>query len=81
MKLTIQETIAAPTATDPTTNQNMRPAEAARYTGLSVSTLAKLRMHHNRPNGPGFLKISGCIIYKSWELDRWMNSYSVDMTS
>lgn len=37
--------------------ENLRPAQAAHYTGLSDSTLAKLRMRHNRADGPKYLKI------------------------
>ena len=78
MKLPTQETYAAPTAFNPTPNQNMRPTDAALYTGLSESTLAKLRMRHNRLSGPSFLKISGCVIYRRRELDKWMDSHAVD---
>ena len=51
---------------------NMRPKEAAQYTGISESTLAKLRMLHNRDNGPKFVKLSGCIVYRRADLDEWM---------
>jgi hypothetical protein len=77
MKLLTQETYIAPTAFNPTPNQNMRPTDAALYTGLSESTLAKLRMRHNRSCGPSFLKISGCVVYRRHDLDKWMDSHSV----
>ncbi|SMX25537.1 hypothetical protein BOA8489_03681 [Boseongicola aestuarii] len=56
---------------------NMRPAQAAHYTGLSESTLAKLRMRHNRADGPNYLKISGCVIYRRSDLDSWMDRFAV----
>ena len=59
---------------------NMRQAEAARYTGLSESTLAKLRMQHKRADGPPYLKISGCVIYRRSDLDAWMNQHKIGGT-
>jgi predicted DNA-binding transcriptional regulator AlpA len=58
-------------------NRNMRPTEAALYTGLSESTLAKLRMRHKRGEGPRYIKISGCIIYRRSDLDAWMNKHII----
>jgi len=57
--------------------ENMRPNDAAIYTRISVSTLAKLRMRHKRTEGPIFLKINGCVIYRRDDLDVWMNSHAV----
>lgn len=57
--------------------ENLRPAQAAHYTGLSESTLAKLRMRHNRADGPNYLKISGCVIYRRSDLDSWMDRFAV----
>ncbi len=57
--------------------ENLRPPQAARYTGLSESTLAKLRMRHKRDEGPKYLKISGCVIYRRSDLDEWMNEHLV----
>ena len=51
---------------------NMRSNEAARYTGVSKSTLAKLRMRHKRTAGPRFIKLSGCVVYRRSDLDAWM---------
>lgn len=56
---------------------NMRPTEAAQYTGISESTLAKLRMLHNRANGPKFVKLSGCIVYRRADLDQWLEQNAV----
>ena len=57
--------------------ENLRPPQAAQYTGLSESTLAKLRMRHKRAEGPRYIKISGCIIYRRSDLDDWMDSHMV----
>jgi len=78
MKLNEKELIGSPFSASNPVAENMRPAQAARYTGLSESTLAKLRMRHSRPNGPSFLKISGCVIYRRGDLDEWMDSHAVD---
>ena len=56
---------------------NMRPKEAAQYTGVSESTLAILRMLHNRSNGPSFIKLSGCVVYRRSDLDAWMDQHVV----
>lgn len=65
---------------NPLNNQhnNMRPSQAATYTGLSESTLAKLRMRHNRDSGPKYIKISGCVIYRKADLDDWMDNFVVE---
>ncbi len=51
----------------------MRPCEAARYTGISQSTLAKLRMRGNRLRGPRFVKLAGCVRYRRADLDAWID--------
>lgn len=56
---------------------NLRPAEAADYIGLSVSKLAKLRMQANRHDGPPFVKICGCIVYRRADLDAWLATHLV----
>jgi len=55
-----------------------RTPAASQYTGLSESTLAKLRMRHNRSKGPNFLKISGCVIYRRTDLNAWMDQHVVE---
>lgn len=50
----------------------MRPREAAQYVGLSVSTLAKLRMRKKRTAGPVFIKVCDRIVYRQTDLDAWM---------
>lgn len=57
---------------------NMRPQQAALYTGISESTLAKLRMRSNRCNGPKFVRLSGCIIYRKCDLDHWIEQNLVE---
>ena len=55
-----------------------RPSEAARYVGVSESTLAKLRMQGKRADGPKFAKINGCVIYRRTDLDAWIDSCFVE---
>lgn len=56
----------------------LRPKGAAQYTGLSESTLAKLRMRHRRAEGPSFIRAGGSVIYRRCELDRWLLSLAVE---
>ena len=56
---------------------HMRPNMAARYLGLSPSTLAKLRMQQNRLNGPIFSKIAGMVVYRRTDLDSWLEENQV----
>lgn len=60
---------------------NLRPAEAARYTGLSVSKMAKLRMAVNQHEGPPFIKVCGCIVYRRADLDEWLARHVVETAS
>lgn len=55
----------------------LRPCEAARYVGHSVSTLAKLRMRHMREQGPAFIKRGGVVLYRRSDLDDWLDSFTV----
>ncbi|MDU8914107.1 helix-turn-helix domain-containing protein [Aestuariicoccus sp. MJ-SS9] len=55
-------------------SENMRASEAARYLGLSVSKLAKLRMRHNQAVGPRYAKLCGVVIYRRRDLDEWLKS-------
>ena len=49
--------------------------EAAIYTGLSASYLAKMRMETGPQIGPKFLRIGlRAIRYRKADLDEWMNS-------
>ena len=56
----------------------MRPWQAARYTGQSESTLAKLRMRHNRKNGPKFIKTGSVVTYRRADLDAWLNEHTIE---
>ena len=57
----------------------LRAPEAAKYTGLSESTLAKRRLH-GRP--PVFLNLGGRAIgYALSDLDRWLETCRRQSTS
>jgi len=45
--------------------------EAAGYTGISASTLNKLRI---AGDGPEFLKLGRRVVYETAALDRWLES-------
>lgn len=52
----------------------LSPPEAAKYTGFSVSCLAKLRMDANRSSEPAFLRTGPhSIRYRRNDLDEWMS--------
>lgn len=44
---------------------------AARYVGLSESTLAKLRLNGN---GPVYCKLGRRVVYRPADLDEWLQS-------
>ncbi|WP_137701087.1 helix-turn-helix domain-containing protein [Marimonas lutisalis] len=71
--------VHAPTKAQPwwTDIYHMRPKTAARYLGISPSTLAKLRMRQNRQDGPVFSKIAGLVVYRRADLDLWLQENSV----
>lgn len=53
----------------------MSADEAAKYTGLSASYLAKLRMGTTPQHGPRYLRIGQRTIrYRRADLDLWMKS-------
>jgi len=56
---------------------HMRPPDAARYLGISVSKLAKLRMRHNHGCGPRYAKLAGVVIYRRQDLDAWLSEHLV----
>ena len=64
-----------------TSKPNFRPAEAADYTGVSLSHLAKLRMDTNRGKGPAFAKVAGCVVYRRADLDQWLSDNLVNAAS
>ena len=49
--------------------RRFRAPEAARYLGISPSTLAKMRL---RGDGPVFLKLNRSVAYDSRDLDAWL---------
>jgi len=52
--------------------------EAAEYTGLGFSTLAKLRL---KGGGPAYSKIGAKITYHKGDIDAWLKSKRVANTS
>lgn len=50
---------------------NIRVVEAARYVGLSKSSLDKLRMDDG---GPAFFKVGRAVVYSTADLDVWLES-------
>lgn len=51
---------------------------AARYVGLSESTLAKLRLNGN---GPTYCKLGRRVVYRPTDLDQWLQSRTARDTS
>jgi predicted DNA-binding transcriptional regulator AlpA len=62
------------------TSGNLRPHDAARYLGVSVSMLNKLRMKRMRHQGPKFAKVCGCVVYRRADLDEWLSHNLVSAT-
>jgi predicted DNA-binding transcriptional regulator AlpA len=52
--------------------------EAARLVGLSMSTLAKLRLNGN---GPLYIKLGRRVVYRVTDLDQWLQSRTARDTS
>jgi excisionase family DNA binding protein len=53
-------------------------SEAARLLGLSESTLAKLRLNGN---GPTYCKLGRRVVYRTADLDEWLQSRTTRDTS
>jgi excisionase family DNA binding protein len=53
-------------------------AEAARVLGLSESTLAKMRLNGN---GPIYCKLGRRVVYRSSDLEQWLQSRTTSDTS
>jgi predicted DNA-binding transcriptional regulator AlpA len=51
---------------------------AARYVGLSESTLAKIRLNGN---GPVYCKLGRRVVYRPADLDQWLQSRTARDTS
>ncbi len=60
-------------------SEYMRPDEAARYLKISRSKLAKMRMENSPVSGPTFSRLSGCILYRREDLDRWVLAHQSNM--
>ena len=56
----------------------LRVIEAARYTGLSKSTLDKLRVYGG---GPIYIKLGKRVVYDGADLEAWLASKKVANTS
>lgn len=52
--------------------------EAARFVGLSESTLAKLRLNGN---GPTYCKLGRRVVYRLADLEQWLQSRTARDTS
>jgi len=50
---------------------NIRVIEAARYVGLSKSSLDKMRMGSD---GPAYFKVGRAVIYSTDDLDAWLEA-------
>ena len=60
-------------------NHKMRAPKAAAYVGLSLSTLARMRV---RGDGPRYAKAGPrVVVYDVRELDRWLASRTRSSTS
>lgn len=58
-------------------SEYLTTSEAAEYTKLSESYLAKLRMGTSRIVGPNFILIGvRAVRYRRADLDSWMNDHS-----
>jgi hypothetical protein len=62
----------------PARGERLRTPDAARYVGLSESTLNKLRVFGG---GPPYIKANRCVIYDTRALDQWMASRQRASTS
>ncbi|MDL2401569.1 helix-turn-helix transcriptional regulator [Rhizobium mayense] len=58
---------------DSTTPQRrmLRTEDASNYTGLSASTLTKLRL---TGGGPAYIKLGKSVVYDPADLDAWLSS-------
>lgn len=60
--------------------RGLKPDEAARYLGLSTSTLAKMRVGTGSPKYVQTVA-GGAVRYRIKDLDEWMKSRTVENTS
>ena len=59
-------------------SDRMNTTEAAKYTGLSSSTLTKLRVFGG---GPQFCKLRRAVRYDKVDVDEWLNARKRSSTS
>ncbi len=59
-------------------NRFLRTADAARYIGLSKSTLEKLRV---TGGGPAYAALGRAIVYRIEDLDAWVSAHMRRSTS
>jgi hypothetical protein len=62
----------------PPLHARLRPAKAAKYLGISESTLSKMRVSGG---GPQYIKLSGRVFYDTRDLDRWIESNKFNSTA
>ena len=60
-----------PAATKPLLPTVITAPTAARFVGLSESTLAKLRLNGN---GPAYCKLGRRVVYRPADLEQWLES-------
>jgi predicted DNA-binding transcriptional regulator AlpA len=72
------ETKTAPVATKALLPKVITARTAARFVGLSESTLAKLRLNGN---GPTYCKLGRRVVYRPEDLDAWLQSRTTTDTS
>ncbi|MGO4480295.1 helix-turn-helix transcriptional regulator [Rhizobium sp. 2TAF27] len=59
------------TAENTSPNRMLRTSEAANFTGLSASTLTKLRL---AGDGPVYIKLGKAVVYDPTDLSAWLHS-------
>jgi predicted DNA-binding transcriptional regulator AlpA len=62
----------------PTEHRRLSGTEAARYLGISASTLSKLRVFGG---GPKFHKLGRRVVYDTRDLDGWFEAHQRSSTS
>ncbi|WP_420417417.1 helix-turn-helix transcriptional regulator [Pacificispira sp.] len=61
-----------------TIQHTLRTDDAARYIGLSASTMAKLRLSGK---GPQYIKTGRIVLYRPADLDSWLDAQLRSSTS
>ncbi len=63
---------------EPSQRPKLRTDKAAEYTGLSASTLEKLRL---TGGGPAYIKLGKVVVYDPTDLETWLASKRRQSTS